>query len=203
MASTRARSAGGKYRSTYSLPTASPSRASVVSAQCSARGLPFAGDSLDEGPRQVRRRRLEELEAEVGAPDGDRRLAQRPVELAEQPRLGDVDARVAARQPGLVEVRGPVDGRRELDELGKRRRVIGLRPVAGRRGVERALGELRLERDHFVGAPRRRRPRAPGAPRRACGRRRAPRRRAARRSSRRRCSGRSATDRDRRRRRRP
>src|SRR5262249_12060602 len=104
---------------------------------------------FDEGPRQVWPRRLEEPEAEIHAPDRDRGLAQRPVEIPEEPRLGDVD--VGARQPGLVEVRGPIDGRGELGELPERRRVIGLPRIARRRGIERAVGELRFERDDLVG----------------------------------------------------
>ena len=93
----RALASGGKYFSTYFLPSASPSSSSVDSTQRFQRGFISVAPAryaaverevlVDERLRQRRRGRVEQVPLEVGLPVGDRRRRAAGGRLLDELRL--------------------------------------------------------------------------------------------------------------------
>ena len=176
----RALAAGGKCFSTYFFPSASPSSASVDSAQRFQRGFISAAPAevlLVEG-EVLLRRRARRATAAAEWSRCQRRYAfqsasgvssEQPVERLHELRLLHVERRPAAASPR--EVRRPVEDRREV-RRARRRSSCGRWPSG------RAAPRCRATPPRAASRWRRRRPRAcrasrRGSPRRAraCARR--------------------------------
>ena len=109
---------------------------------------------VDEGRGQHGGGPMREVPAEVGFEIGGRRRGHHGVERLEELGLGDVD-RVNRRCADAFEVRGPVEGGRELLQLRRRHLVVERGGVAPRHGIEGRLGKCRFDAHHRAGRGRR------------------------------------------------